>query len=413
MRRLRARRAGHLHDLRPALARRPLADGPARTRSAARGSPSSSSTGDRWRTPRLRRGRRARAVLAATARAGPRGRRRQAAGLARTSRAGAARVGEGQERPPPGGRHRRLAAGGGAPARPHRRAARRRATRTATLRYAGPRRHRASPRPSSTGSRRCSARWSATPSPFDARPDRRRRREAVWVEPRLVAEVEFREWTHGGHAARARPTRACATTRRRSRSSASARRPKRADGRRSTSTAARSSSPTSTRSSIRRPASRKRDVIDYYVAIAPVLLPHLAGRPLTLKRYPNGVDGHVLLREERAVAPARLGADRDACRRAARRSTSSLARGPSRRSSGSRNLADLELHTSLARADDIRPPDDARLRPRPGRARDDRRVLPRSRCCSRDVRAASGCRRFAKTSGSKGMQVYVPLNDPT
>src|SRR3954462_13967778 len=35
----------------------------------------------------------------------------------------------------------------------------------------------------------------------------------------------------------------------------------------------------------------KGEVIDYYTRIAPVLLPHLADRPLTVKRYPNGVDG--------------------------------------------------------------------------------------------------------------------------
>ncbi|QYC44832.1 Putative DNA ligase-like protein [Nonomuraea coxensis DSM 45129] len=35
----------------------------------------------------------------------------------------------------------------------------------------------------------------------------------------------------------------------------------------------------------------KAEVIDYYTRIAPVLLPHLAGRPLTVKRYPNGVTG--------------------------------------------------------------------------------------------------------------------------
>ena len=34
----------------------------------------------------------------------------------------------------------------------------------------------------------------------------------------------------------------------------------------------------------------KGQVIDYYARIGPVLVPHLAGRPLTLKRYPNGVD---------------------------------------------------------------------------------------------------------------------------
>ncbi|WNV86638.1 non-homologous end-joining DNA ligase [Umezawaea sp. Da 62-37] len=35
----------------------------------------------------------------------------------------------------------------------------------------------------------------------------------------------------------------------------------------------------------------KAEVIDYYTRIAPVLLPHLAGRPVTLRRYPDGVDG--------------------------------------------------------------------------------------------------------------------------
>jgi bifunctional non-homologous end joining protein LigD len=35
----------------------------------------------------------------------------------------------------------------------------------------------------------------------------------------------------------------------------------------------------------------KRDIWDYYTRIAPLLLPHLAGRPLTLQRYPNGIDG--------------------------------------------------------------------------------------------------------------------------
>jgi len=35
----------------------------------------------------------------------------------------------------------------------------------------------------------------------------------------------------------------------------------------------------------------KGQVIDYYIRIAPVLLPHLRDRPLTMKRYPDGVDG--------------------------------------------------------------------------------------------------------------------------
>ena len=39
----------------------------------------------------------------------------------------------------------------------------------------------------------------------------------------------------------------------------------------------------------------KTDLISYYVSIAPALLPHLHDRPLTLKRYPQGVDPRVLL----------------------------------------------------------------------------------------------------------------------
>ena len=54
----------------------------------------------------------------------------------------------------------------------------------------------------------------------------------------------------------------------------------------------------------------KGEVIDYYARIAPVMLPHLTDRPATRVRYPDGVDGHVVLREERPVAHAGLGAHR-------------------------------------------------------------------------------------------------------
>ena len=51
----------------------------------------------------------------------------------------------------------------------------------------------------------------------------------------------------------------------------------------------------------------KGQVIDYYTRIAPVLLPHLRDRPLTLKRYPNGVDGKFFYEKQCPVAPAGLG----------------------------------------------------------------------------------------------------------
>ena len=41
----------------------------------------------------------------------------------------------------------------------------------------------------------------------------------------------------------------------------------------------------------------KAEVLDYYQRVAPVLLPHIAGRPLTLKRYPEGVDGEAFFQK--------------------------------------------------------------------------------------------------------------------
>ena len=221
----------------------------------------------------------------------------------------------------------------------------------------------ASPRPSSTACASCWRRWSAR-----TRRSRRRAedpaRGRAFAEPELVAEVEFREWTSGGHAARAvlqgaaRRQAAGAVVReddgerRRTRGGAAAGR-----GARSTAASCKLVQPRQGPLSAR-PGFTKGDVIDYYAAIAPVAAAApRAAAPLTLKRYPERRRGQVLLREAGAVAPAGLGAH-GAVRRAARPSTTS---SPTtcRRSCGWRNLADLELHTSLAPAGEHRPPDDA------------------------------------------------------
>ena len=76
------------------------------------------------------------------------------------------------------------------------------------------------------------------------------------------------------------------------------------------------------------------------------------------------------------------------------------------------NLADLELHTPMARAPEMDSPDDRRVRPRPGAAGDDRRVRAGGAGAARTFEYF-GLEAFPKTSGSKGMQVYLPLNTPT
>ncbi len=55
----------------------------------------------------------------------------------------------------------------------------------------------------------------------------------------------------------------------------------------------------------------KGQVIDYYVRMAATILPHLKGRPITLKRYPNGVDGMFFYEKLLPLPQTRLGKDRD------------------------------------------------------------------------------------------------------
>lgn len=161
----------------------------------------------------------------------------------------------------------------------------------------------------------------------------------------------------------------------------------------------------------------KGQVLDYYSRIAPVLLPHLAGRALTRKRYPDGVDGMVFFEKN---AP---------------RGTPDWVRTvilPSPGSSKGRetieyvvvdglpalvwtaNLAALELHTHMWRVAARRragvhvalPPDLVVFDLDPG---EPATVVE---CCQvalllREAMQADGLDPIAKTSGSKGLQLYA------
>jgi bifunctional non-homologous end joining protein LigD len=147
----------------------------------------------------------------------------------------------------------------------------------------------------------------------------------------------------------------------------------------------------------------KGDVIDYLTRISPVLLPHLHGRPLTLKRYPNGVDGQHFYEKNCPshrppwVATAKVG---DIAYCLAHDVPTLIWLG---------NLADLELHTSLSLYDPIERPTILAFDLDPGPPAD---IV---QCCQvalllRGMFSHLGLESFAKTSGSKGLQVYVPLN---
>lgn len=145
----------------------------------------------------------------------------------------------------------------------------------------------------------------------------------------------------------------------------------------------------------------KRDLLAYYLAIAPVLLPHLGDRRLTLKRYPNGVEGEHFF--EKRAPPHRPDW-------VATSGGYVVADGPAALA-WLANLADLELHTPLARAAATARPDLIAFDLDPGEG------AGLAECATvalwlRAMLDGLGLQSFPKTSGSKGMQLYVPLNDP-
>jgi bifunctional non-homologous end joining protein LigD len=154
----------------------------------------------------------------------------------------------------------------------------------------------------------------------------------------------------------------------------------------------------------------KGQVIDYYTRIAPVLLPHLRGRPLTLKRYPNGVEGqHFYEKQCPAHRPEWV---RTAPIRAGSKTINFCLCDDLPTLVWAANLADLEIHPSLARAEDYSSPTVVAFDLDPGPPAtivECADVAVRLRAALRGV----GLECFAKTSGSKGMQVYAPVNTPT
>jgi bifunctional non-homologous end joining protein LigD len=151
----------------------------------------------------------------------------------------------------------------------------------------------------------------------------------------------------------------------------------------------------------------KGQLIDYYTRVAPALLPHLRDRPLTLKRYPNGVEGgHFYEKQCPSHRPEWVRSE------------------PVELSSKTihfcicddlptlvwlANLADLELHPSLSKVPAVERPTVMAFDLDPGPP------AGIAECCEvalilRDALGRIGLECFPKTSGSKGIQVYVPLN---
>ena len=155
----------------------------------------------------------------------------------------------------------------------------------------------------------------------------------------------------------------------------------------------------------------KGQVIDYFIRVAPVLLPHLKDRPLTMKRYPNGVEGEFFYEKNCPshrpswVKTAKVWSEGN------QRIMHYCLANDLPTLVWAANLADLELHTSLSRKGKIERPTMMVFDLDPGPPAD---IV---QCCQvgiwlRDLLARMKLKSFAKTSGSKGLQVYAPLNTP-
>jgi len=153
----------------------------------------------------------------------------------------------------------------------------------------------------------------------------------------------------------------------------------------------------------------KGQIIDYYARIAPVLVPHLAGKPLTLKRYPDGVDAQPFFEKNATkhrpdwVKTAPIWSEGN------RRNVNYILCNDLATLVWVANLAGIELHPSLSLAENIECPRSMVFDLDPGPPAN---IV---QCCQvavwlREIFEHFKLESFPKSSGSKGMQIYVPLN---
>src|SRR5438270_1787113 len=156
----------------------------------------------------------------------------------------------------------------------------------------------------------------------------------------------------------------------------------------------------------------KGQVIDYYVRIAPVLLPHLREKPLTMKRYPGGVNEEFFFEKNAPKHRPEWIKTAPIWSYGNNRNVNYILANDLATLVWVANLASLELHPSLSLAKDIDCPTMMVFDLDPGPPAD------MVQCAQvgvwlRTIFEHLGLRSFPKTSGSKGLQIYVPLHTPT
>ena len=151
----------------------------------------------------------------------------------------------------------------------------------------------------------------------------------------------------------------------------------------------------------------KGDLIEYYRSVAPALVPSLRGRPLTVKRYPNGIAGETFFQKNAPkgtppwVKTVRLPAE------SAKREVDYVLCNDTRTLLWLGNLASIELHPWLSRVDRLERPEWLVLDVDPPEGKFDLAV--QTAFLTSEVLRERGVEGVAKTSGAKGVHMYVPL----
>ncbi len=252
--------------------------------------------------------------------------------------------------------------------------------------------------------------------PFSAQPADARK--VHWLKPTLVAEVAFAEWTQDGHIRHSvfkglrtdKPAHSIVREQAAPPDATTAAQPKgkRPAGAKAPSPALPSSLSITHGERVIDAASgtTKRDLARYYATVAPLMLEHLAGRPVALVRAPQGVDRETFFQKhgdaERLLGIEALDAQLDP------------GHGPLLEVVSAEGLLSaaqmnvIEFHTWNARADRIERPDRITFDLDPGEGV----AWPQIQEAAELVRVLLrelGLPAFLKTSGGKGLHVVVPL----
>jgi bifunctional non-homologous end joining protein LigD len=149
----------------------------------------------------------------------------------------------------------------------------------------------------------------------------------------------------------------------------------------------------------------KGELIGYYRRVAPTMLPHLAGRPLSFERYPDGIETNGFMQKNASdyfpgwIRRARLAKENGEVEHAVAEAAATLVYLA--------NQACVTLHVGLARVDRIHHPDRLVIDFDP--SDEDFDKVKRAARAARRLLEETGLVPFAQTTGSRGLHVWVPL----